>query len=289
MTKVKNLIGLTFSKLTVIERAANDKHGKAEWKCQCECGIEKTVNGRALISGNTKSCGCSSTEFYDNKAKLEGKKFGRLTVIKFEGVNKHRKSTWLCECECGNTVVCPVTDLTTGNTRSCGCYRSDYVSSKNTSHGLSDTPEYQSWMNIKWRVKHNEEYLKKRIKVCENYKESFPDFLADMGKMPPNKTTVDRIDTYGHYSCGRCEQCKKNEWTMNLRWADWTEQANNKTNNLIIEYKGQKKTVSEWSRETGLPESRIRSRYVVLKWSPERIFKEVEKNQPRQNKLFETE
>ena len=55
---VKDLIGQTFNKLTVIERAGSDKRGEALWNCQCECGNQIIVLGSNLRTGHTTSCGC---------------------------------------------------------------------------------------------------------------------------------------------------------------------------------------------------------------------------------------
>ena len=41
MAQSNNLIGQKFGKLTVIERAENNKQGKAMWKCRCDCGKVK--------------------------------------------------------------------------------------------------------------------------------------------------------------------------------------------------------------------------------------------------------
>ena len=57
MSKIKNEIGNVYGYLTVMERAEN-RSGKAYWKCKCRCGNIKEVNGTALRMGKTKSCGC---------------------------------------------------------------------------------------------------------------------------------------------------------------------------------------------------------------------------------------
>ena len=56
---------------------------------------------------------------------LTGKKYGRLTVIKYIG-----KSKWLCKCECGNEVVIRGDHLRGGDTTSCGCYQKEKASSR---------------------------------------------------------------------------------------------------------------------------------------------------------------
>ena len=61
---VKNLSGQTFGRLKVIERNGSDKHGKALWKCICECGSEKIVIATTsqLTTSHTQSCGCLQKE-----------------------------------------------------------------------------------------------------------------------------------------------------------------------------------------------------------------------------------
>jgi len=58
MSKLKDLTGMKFGRLTVIERAENDKHGRARWLCLCDCGNKKVIRGMHLTSGHTVSCGC---------------------------------------------------------------------------------------------------------------------------------------------------------------------------------------------------------------------------------------
>lgn len=54
MTKVENLVGQQFSRLTVLERAGSDKRGSALWKCQCTCGRITTALTYQLKSGVKK-------------------------------------------------------------------------------------------------------------------------------------------------------------------------------------------------------------------------------------------
>lgn len=56
---------------------------------------------------------------------LVGKRFGRLTVIE-RAPNKGSKTMWLCKCDCGNTKSIKTYSLTSGVTKSCGCYQSEY-------------------------------------------------------------------------------------------------------------------------------------------------------------------
>ena len=61
MAKAKDLTGMKFGRLTVIERAEN-KGREVCWLCKCECGNEKVVARASLKSGATMSCGCLVSE-----------------------------------------------------------------------------------------------------------------------------------------------------------------------------------------------------------------------------------
>lgn len=113
------LIGQIFGRLTVValqSKSENNSAGRI-WKCKCICGNECYVDTSKLKNGNTKSCGCIKTP------NLIGKKFGKLTVIKSEGIRKNNV-TWLCQCECGGIKIVPGYQLKAGSVKSCGCLRS---------------------------------------------------------------------------------------------------------------------------------------------------------------------
>lgn len=64
----ENLVGKKFGRLTVVERAENDKYCTARWKCKCICGGETITSTTHLKSGHTKSCGCFAKEIAKEKA-----------------------------------------------------------------------------------------------------------------------------------------------------------------------------------------------------------------------------
>lgn len=59
--------------------------------------------------------------------KLCGMVYGRLTIIGFNGII-NKKPYVICKCSCGNTVVVNLYSLRSGNTKSCGCIRSELLS-----------------------------------------------------------------------------------------------------------------------------------------------------------------
>jgi hypothetical protein len=51
------MIGLTFGRLLVLEEA-EVRGGRRHYLCRCECGNSKSVSGKSLRKGLTRSCGC---------------------------------------------------------------------------------------------------------------------------------------------------------------------------------------------------------------------------------------
>jgi len=58
MPKLIDLTGMRFGRLSVINRTGTDKHHKATWACQCDCGKMIETEGQNLRNGDTQSCGC---------------------------------------------------------------------------------------------------------------------------------------------------------------------------------------------------------------------------------------
>lgn len=123
MGKVADLTGRRFGKLVVKEFYGMDERHRSLWLCECDCGNTKVVPRPSLLSGSTTSCGCKQHErkFED----LTGQRFGNLVVREFYDVNQHRMSRWVCDCDCGNTVIVVRSSLVNGSTTSCGCKRHD--------------------------------------------------------------------------------------------------------------------------------------------------------------------
>jgi hypothetical protein len=61
---------------------------------------------------------------------LTNMKFGRLTVVCYNGKSENKKHKWLCYCECGNKTITNGSYLKNGSTKSCGCLFYDYVKSQ---------------------------------------------------------------------------------------------------------------------------------------------------------------
>jgi len=116
---------------------------------------------------------------------------------------------------------------------------------KYTRHGMYGTPEYTAWIDMCYRCSDADGntdyhlYGGRGIKVCDRWRRSFLDFLADMGPRPP-KHTIDRIDNNGNYEPGNC------------RWATTHQQARNRRDNSRYTYQGRTLCLVEWAESTGI-------------------------------------
>jgi hypothetical protein len=154
------------------------------------------------------------------KIELTGLRFGQLVVLREAAPDARREAKWFCACDCGETCVVLSGNLRKGNTRSCGCVRKEVTAARSVKHGMSKTLMFFAWEQMKQRCynprNHKfKDYGARGITVCDQWRESFAAFLADMGERPPGKS-IDRRENDGNYEPGNC------------RWATRLEQAANK-------------------------------------------------------------
>ena len=70
MSKLVDLTGQRFGRLTVIERSEKTtKSCRVYWKCICDCGNETIVLKDNLRGRKTKSCGCLSKELLESRSR----------------------------------------------------------------------------------------------------------------------------------------------------------------------------------------------------------------------------
>src|SRR5579859_8026982 len=114
--KKRNLVGQKFNMLTVISSAPKIKKDNA-WNCRCDCGKIIIVRTKTLTCNEQKSCGCLISKC--GKVIKIGDKFHKLTAISYES------GFWDCLCECGNKTTAITHHLISGNTKSCGCLKTE--------------------------------------------------------------------------------------------------------------------------------------------------------------------
>lgn len=153
---------------------------------------------------------------------LSGLRQGKLIVLRL-AERSPGKNLWLCRCDCGRDVTIRQPRLRAG-TKSCGCLIAH--SQFRPLHGETGSVEHNTWLRMHYRCSSDlpnfrPHYKDRGIRVCERWF-SFELFLADMGRRPASKPTLDRRNSDLGYTPENC------------RWASWPEQRASTVSNLAI-------------------------------------------------------
>lgn len=195
---------------------------------------------------------------------LTGEQFGMLTVDSI-AYKKNSYTYWNCSCNCGGIRIVRGDHLRDGSVTDCGCTRKHISHQKENK--IYDLRLYRIWSLMKERCfnskrKEYPKYGGRGITVCEEWLDSRTFIEWAMANGYNDNLTLDRIDNNGNY----CPE--------NCRWVTRMMQGNNKRCNRNFTYNGVTKTLSQWSRDSGLPYYVIKKRIDILGWSFERAISE---------------
>lgn len=176
---------------------------------------------------------------------LTGQKFNMLTVKSFAFI-RETHAYWNCICDCGKETIVSGSKLIRGITKSCGCLgRTVSRKRMTTNNGYSKTRIYRIYIGIKRRCcnpndKSYPYYGGRGIKICDEWLKDSKVFIEWAKSSGYNDNlSIDRIDVNGNYEPKNC------------RWVTAKSQANNRTNNLFITFKGKTMTAAEWCESKG--------------------------------------
>lgn len=172
-------------------------------------------------------------------------KIGKLTFIKeVDKIGNKRRAVFICP-ECSNEYITQISHVKNGASSSCGCTRMIKMNRAKLKHGATShygrSREYSVWSNMIQRCynpknKAYKNYGARGIAVCDEWRNSFENFISDMGECPINRS-IDRIEN------------DKGYYKENCRWATLMEQLMNRRNTKLYTYKGQSKALNEWAQE----------------------------------------
>lgn len=219
-----NLVGLRFGNFTVLKQIENDKNGKIQYLCRCDCGKEKVASRRNLMRGHATSCGC----LRHKRKNLIGQRFGRLTVVDYAETRFEKNGKCItyykARCDCGKEIEVLRGSLTSGKTQSCGCLRTETL----ITHGLSKKRLYMVWHGMRQRcynpnARGYKNYGGRGIQICNTWLgehgfENFYEWAMANGydeNAARGECTIDRINNDGNYEPTNC------------RWVDLEVQRSN--------------------------------------------------------------
>lgn len=207
-----------------------------------------------------------------------GSRWGSLTTIGFAKMafssSGDKKPVYRFLCDCGQETEIRGYHVSSGKTKSCGCLISKTLANLHVRHGAARTgkfdPAYRSWRNMLTRarnpnIKGAHRYVLRGIGVCPEWdprltKNAFENFLAYVGPRPSDKHVLDRLDPDHGYQPG------------NVRWVHSSETREILPRSRLVVYKGQRMTVAEAARQSGLKRQMITDR-LRAGWKLDDVFK----------------
>lgn len=184
---------------------------------------------------------------------ITNKRFGRLTATKLLDKNFGR-SIWIFSCLCGNEIIRQKKGVVSGKIQSCGCLKTELLQKNKRTLRHCFKGEYNVWKGIKARCfnpsnDHYKMYGGRGIKMCSEWKNSFDQFIKDMGERPSLEHSIDRIDNNGDYKKENC------------RWATREQQTRNTSRNLNVVVGGEIKCLWDYAQEINKPYNTVRDWY----------------------------
>jgi hypothetical protein len=173
-----------------------------------------------------------------------GSKVNRWTIVAKQACT--RKAT--CRCECGVIKDVYLSNISSGKSKSCGCWQEESRPFNRLVHGMSGTRTFKIWAGM-WsrctnpRATSFKRYGAKGVTVCPEWG-TFQTFFEDMG-IAPEGSTLDRIDSTRGYSKDNC------------RWATYTEQSRNRSVVRKYNFEGQQLYRWEIAKLTGFSKTKI--------------------------------
>lgn len=277
--------GAKFNRLTVIRRIPGGQGRRAKILCHCDCGNTIEIDCSNLTNNNSKSCGCLNNEQRRQTSQarvnpnegyakvIPGARFTLLTIITRLRENGKYTGKVECMCDCGTLCLRYIDALVAGNATSCGCRKRAITIARNKEIAKYDSfsstypKTWMRWISMISRC-YNEKskpystYGAVGIIVCKYIKESPWNLLELIGPCKNLLPSLDRFPIHnGNYTCGRCEECRVNNWQLNIRWATRKDQSNNRGDfNVLLTAFGKTLTRGQWADLSKINEWTIKRR-----------------------------
>lgn len=206
-----------------------------------------------------------------------GEKIGECVfiseILQTDNTKNFRRQA-IFECSCGKYFESRISHIKSKWTKSCGCLQKKAMKDigvKKITHGKSRHPLFGTWRSMIQRCQDKKSinyslYGERGITVCYRWLD-VNNFIEDMYPTYKKELQLDRINNDGNYEPTNC------------KWSTKKENCNNRRSNRIIEYKGLKKNITEWTEILGIRKAVLT--YRLNNWEDiDKIFTQV----PRQTK-----
>jgi hypothetical protein len=174
-----------------------------------------------------------------------GARFGRLVVTGevvyiARGRACRQAKAQPCRCDCGTERIVFLSNLLSGNSRSCGCLHNEMLSAASRKHVGSQTRLYYKWKTMRRRCENRQDryykdYGGRGITICDQWREykAFHDWALANGYR--DGLTIERNDVDGNYEPRNCS------------WITLGEQNLNKRNTVRLTAFGETKPLIKWA------------------------------------------
>lgn len=278
MKKIIDITNKRFGLLTAIKQVR--LNGQLKWECKCECGNIVYRQYRQLheVEKNDRisSCGCMFVKTNGVPSTIVGKTIGNITITSYNNV------TNLYTCKNGNEIFF-LSSLELYNERKNFYKRKKRLDAYNTFAKKLNCVDYDDYKKKRYKLlcifhsmkercynknhKSYNNYGAKNIKICDewlNNSSCFVNWALLNGYA--YGLQIDRINVNGDYCPDNC------------RFVTQNVNANNKTNNLYINYQGKTQTLKQWCIELNLPYRKTHKRIYSYGWSIEEAFTSLSNN-----------
>lgn len=245
--RFQDITGNKYGHLTVLHLAKNPHLNSThiKWTCLCDCGNIVDKQGCLLKNGKTTTCGSKECQYFhelkakNRKKNIAGKKFGKLTALyNTDKLTKHKEFIWHCRCDCGKELDVPLSRLTSGNTKSCGCtlsFYEEHISNllEKTEYRFERQKSFDSCINPKTSRKLRFDFYipSKRLLIEYNGSQHYYSGTNQGWNTPEENKKLKYRDNI------KKEWCKKNNY--NLHIIPYTESSkidNNYIQNILSQY-----------------------------------------------------
>jgi len=259
-SKIIDITGQRFERLTVIRYAGLNKHQKAMWECKCDCGKTITVLGKCLRNGNTKSCGCYTSDRIREYSKVRWKTHGE------SGTRLHHEWTAMNQ-RCRNPNHESYANYGGRGITVCDEWAHSFTAFRDWAlqNGYQDDLTIDRIDNDSGYCPSNCRWVDYKTQSRNNSRNVVITYRGE------THCLTDWVDILGlNYKIMRARIVDKG-WEPSIAF-ETPYGSNQNRKDEVLSYHGEERPLREWAEVLSIPYERLRNRLYVDKWDLEKAF-----------------